>query len=342
MLKDLKLELKLLIFSFIVPVAIQLALFGYQVSNEIISIWNGVATLLVVLIFCGGVKKSVSAIKRAQELSLDAETADGLNTKNKSSNKLGVKARIVFFIIALVLAGGSVLCFNFYNQKSKGLDAVDATVVWQKGETKVDVKYEDGEEVRTETRVLNVTVLYEYNGVFKTANLEGTTVTELNVTKIKIYVDENGKAVCDCGRIDAFKYEAIVLLCFAALMLLVAILGLSIEFSAGGIMMFIGVALAVLVGCQFIENILYNDLVCFMFAFINMGLALIIYGVLSKIFKKPALENAAQNVNYEKEAEEVSFINNKRVCSYCGNILKEDENQCEACGASASIINREF
>ena len=338
--KDLKLELKLLILSFLVPVLIQVAMFGFQVANGVISIWNIVSTFLVVVIFLGGIKSNKRSIIKARYINPNREVTGGSTVERKNNQKMGIKARVVFFIVALVLAGASVLCFHFYNVKSKGLEVVEATVVWQKGETNVEVKQEDDEEVHSETRSLNVTVLYMFNGGYKTADLKAANITELKVKDVKIYIDAQGEAVCDCGRIDAFKYEAIVFLSFAVIMLLVAILGLGVELAAGGIMSLLGVGLAILVGSQFIENILYNDLVCFLFAFIDLGLALMIYGILSKILKKP--ESVVSYNNVLAQENQVESLKFERVCSYCGSKLKENENQCECCGASVSVVNRDL
>jgi Fe2+ or Zn2+ uptake regulation protein len=71
--------------------------------------------------------------------------------------------------------------------------------------------------------------------------------------------------------------------------------------------------------------------------FMNLGLALVIYGVLSKLFKRNVVEKVQETINDE------SLTNNKNdnksvvVCSYCGNVLKVGENKCESCGAGVKF-----
>lgn len=332
-----KRELLLVIGSFLLPVILQVWLLIYQYNKaKVISIWSVFSTVLFVLIFLNAIRMNIWSKKEEEETPEKPKE----NIEQKTIKRSG-KTTAIFAAIMLVLFGLSALFFNIHNNKVDGLQVVSSEVVWQEGRVVTTTEVDEGEITETEYREIRVLVKYSYNGQERIAALKGNTVSKLNVSELKIYVDQSGACVSDYGRILIWKIVAIICLSCAALTLLMLILKLGAEFFAGGIMCSIGLIIAFVVGCQFIENMWFNDLVCFSSTFANAGLSILIYAVLNLIFHKKKDEIITINIDIpvppeemdQENFEETTKENKKKICAYCGSEFIEGENVCGNCGS---------
>ncbi len=337
-----KRELLLVIGSFLLPVIFQVWLLIYQYTEvKVVTAWSVIATVLFVLIFLNAIRINVWA-----KVPDDPTTvAKHPKLSSEYPAKRRVKTNVIFAIIMAVLFGLSALFFSIHNKNVSGLEVVNAEVVWQEGKVVTTTEVDEGEITETEYREINVLVKYSYNGQERTAALKGNTVSKIHVSELKIYVDQSGACVTDYGRILVWKIVAIICLSCAALTLLMLVLRLGTEFFAGGIMCSIGLVIMFVVGCQFIENMWFNDMVCFASMFVNAGLSILIFSVLNLII--PKRHNKVVTINIEKRetteesnAELVQDTNfeieakpETKHCAHCGSELLEGANFCDSCGA---------
>ncbi len=344
---------KIAIVSYIAPLALQIAFFVYQVKNKIITLWNVVATLMVVGIFLNAIRMMLNEIKEKKQVAKisDPDIVTGGSTVDYSKpQKRSKKVIAIFVVISIVLCGLSVLFFNIHKTKSAGLQVVNSTVISQDGQTTVTKEETDDGITYTEEEYIEVVVSYEFKGEQKTATITSKTTSKLYVDELKIYVDETGKFVNDYGRILAWKIEAIIFLIAGLLILLTTILNLGVEFIAGTIFTLIGTALFFLVGSPFIENILFNDISCFLACFVNIGIYMLLYGVLNIIFSK-LKPNKQENISMqittnqtynEPETQFTDFSNIEESnepqkpiaikCKSCGSTMSPTDNFCQYCG----------
>ena len=346
---------KIALLAFIPPLALQVAFFINQVKNKIITIWNAVATLMIVGIFLNAIRMMFNEMKAKQQTAnvSDPDIVTGGSTVDYSKpQKRSKKTVVIFALITAALFGLSALFFNIYNNKSTNLQVVNSIVLSQDGKTTITTEQTDEGTTHTEEEFIEVIVSYEFNGTQKTAKITSKTTSKIFVENLKICVDETGKFVNDYGRILAWKIEAIIFLIAGILLLLTTIFSLGIEFVAGTIFSLIGTALFFFVGAPFIENILYNDISCFLACFINIGLYMLLYGVLNLVYSK--LKSNKQEVpvqsmsipqnyseqSYQEEAyfepvSEQSQEPQKPVelkCKSCGSTMSPTDNFCQYCG----------
>lgn len=327
-----KRELFLVIASFLLPLALQISLLIHQYTKaKVISFWSIVATVVLLLIFLNAVRMNIWP-KNPNEEGIDNQNVSTV----KPAKKMSKKTKIVFSCIMAVLFGLSALFFNIHSNKVKGLMVVDSEVIWQEGRVVKDREVNEGEVTETEYREIRVLVKYSFNGTDKIALLEGNTIDKLTVNELKVYVNEAGECVTDYGRILIWKIVAIICLACAILILLSLILKFGMELSAGAIMCSIGLVLMFVVGCQFIENMIFNDLVCFTSMFANAGLSILVYSVLNKIFpgKAMGLSESQEIIPAVHEVLEKEHV--AESCTYCGSELLPNANFCENCGAKIS------
>ena len=120
-------------------------------------------------------------------------------------------------------------------------------------------------------------------------------------------------------------------------------------------MLAIGAGMFFLVGSAFIENVLYNDILCFIATFVNIGIYMLIYGVFTLIFvgRKGLAGAVVTTTTYvdklpddveEVETEEFEYnqtefiepqapVVEEKVCRFCGNRLEPTDKFCDMCGA---------
>ena len=274
---------KKVILSFIIPVLLQVTLFVFQAVNGIVSVWNVISTAMIVGIFVLAIKSAKVPIKN--------EKINDIDGRNDSSNEIKVfKPKrniktIIIQLIAIVLSVViSIVCFVQFGKRSKDIQVIDAKIISQWGDTTIVTEWDDdGDLVKKEYDYFEIVVEYEFNGKMKTSVLSGKNTNKILVDEIKIFVDDAGELVSDYGRVIVWKIEAIILICFALLLLMLTIFSAKVEIYAGVIATFIGAILAVLIGSPIIENFFYNDIVCFLFMFINVGIFWLTAGVVSII-----------------------------------------------------------
>lgn len=337
---------KTALLAYIPPLALQIAFFVYQAKNKIITLWNIVATLMVVGIFINAIRMMFNERKAKKQIAKisDPDIVTGGSTVDHTKpQKCSKKTIVIFSLISVILFGLSALFFNIYSSKSNGLQVVSSTVLSQHGETKVTTEETDEGITQTEEDFIEVIVNYEFNGEKKQATITSKTTSKIYVDELKIYVDETGKFVNDYGRILAWKIEAIIFLIAGILLLLTTIFALGIEFIAGTIFTLIGTALFFFVGSPFIENILFNDISCFLACFANIGIYMLLCGIMNLIFSKvtPAKQDEVliQTTTYQdyQEQPQIDTENesNKPVelkCKNCGATMSPTDIFCEYCG----------
>lgn len=343
-LKRHKFSIIYLTIAYLIPFIIQAGLFGYQVSKGIMSIWNIVT--IVMMIFLYGF--AFTRVRRANinvEERIAKRQEDFEKVKQEFKKKVTKKTRFIVVFVAIAAAALSVLFHHLYTTKTEGLELVNSMVVDQWGETTVVTEETDEGIEQTESDYIEVTVEYEFNGETKGAVIKATTTNKIYVDELKIFIDEEGKFVADYGRLAVWKFESIVLFSFACLMLLFAILGLGTEFIGGSVFMLIGAALMFVIGSPLFENFLFNDLTCFTLLFANVGLCLIISGVLCLIFGKfavyglyntemayvPTLVESEDGEHYDMEHLH-SNGNNEFCCDNCGEPIGKNDKFCGNCG----------
>lgn len=350
------------IFAYLPPLALQIAFFIYQFKHKILSIWNIVSTLMVVGIFINAIRMMISEKREKSKLikMSDPDIVTGGSTIDYSKPQKRSKKNIaIFLLISIALFGLSALFFNIHTKKSNGLQVVNSTVVDQWGKKTVTTEETDEGITQTEEEYIEVAVEYEFNGVKKSTIITAKNTDKIYVDELKIYVDETGKFVNDYGRIFAWKIEGIIFLISAIIMLLITIFALGIEFIAGTIFSLIGTALFFFVGSPFIENILYNDISCFVACFANIGFYMLIYGFVNLIYTKlkpsraetTALQNTTipatyiepeyQEQNYQEQPYGEDTLDsqteepNKPIslkCKGCGSNMSPTDNFCQYCG----------
>ena len=231
------------------------------------------------------------------------------------------------------MASVSALFFGVYSNKSKGLQIVSSKVVSQDGETIRDTSVSGDGVSTSESDFITVEVEYLFNGETKKATIEATNTDKIYVDSLKIYINQKGEFVSDYGRIIAWKIEAFIFLGFAIMMSLVAIFSLGIEFIAGSIFMCVGLAGMFLVGSPLFENFVFNDIICFISIFANVGVYMLLTGVLSLIFGRDIVFGNSTFGHVKKEdalkhEQEVGIL----TCRKCGAKVSSDENFCYYCG----------
>lgn len=349
-----ELSTKIITFSFIIPLLLQLTFFIYQLTNKIFSIWNIIATGMMVGIFVNAVR--MSKHDKSQSKPKDSDIVTGGSTTNdssQSSQKQSKKSIIIKVIAGVICLALSVLFFNIHNNKSEGLILVNSTVISQDGETTIETEETDDGISQSESEHIDVIVEYEFNGETKQARISGNTTSKIYVDELKIYIDQNGKFVSDYGRILVWKIEAIIFLCSAILLALITIFSLGVEFIAGLIFFFGGLAIFFLIGSPFIENIWFNDLSCFCSLFINIGIYMLLVGVFNLIFikkeepsttpkpisKEESLSNLKKrlkqkynNTSNESFKQKNETLSQNLTCKNCGSKISKTDNFCQFCG----------
>ncbi len=338
-----KFSIRYLTIAYLIPFILQVALFGFQISKGIISVWNVVAVFMMLFLYVFAVYNVRKANANLQtKMVSEKEKIEALTKKQQE--KMAKKTRLIFLAIAFVVGAVSVLLFYLYSSKTKGLEIINSRVVDQWGETVVVVEETEDGVANTESDYIEVVVEYEFGGETKEALIKGTTTNKIYVDELKIYVDENGKFVADYGRLEMFKFEAIVLLSFACLMLIFAIFGIGGELVAGAVFMVFGVVLMFVMGSPFFENFLFNDMTCFFLLFANVGICLAICGILVKIFGKFSVygiynaklrridEPAVILEEKSSENEILEIDNTVLYCHSCGEEVRATDKFCEHCG----------
>lgn len=325
-------SLVFLCIAYMIPIIFQLALFVYQVSHLVISIWNIFATGMMIGLFIYAIRASAFTNKKNNNISSDTKKTKSAGMANKA--KYGKKAIAVFVSIAVVFVSLSVLFFRLYDAKTDGLQVVKATVTDQWGETTVDTSVSDEGVTQSESDYIEVYVEYDFGGTTKTATISATTTDRIYVDELKIYVDANGDFVCDYGRALVWKLEAIVFLSFAIMMILIVIFSLNIEFVAGSIFTCVGLSIMFLVGCPLFENFLFNDIVCFVNVFAGVGLYMLLMGMFTLIFGHDAVYG---NINYnshvtKEESAELEEQMGLKTCEKCGAKVSIYDKYCFSCG----------
>ena len=329
--KEKKFSIKYITVAYSVPLVLQLIFFVYQISNLVISIWNIFATGMMVYLFVYAIRGAL----KANHKQLDNKGEENKNKKNNTSTteKYSKKARIVFSLIALVFMCASALFFGIHANKSKGLQIVKAKVVSQEGDTIRDTSVSGDGVSTSESDYIEVKVEYVFDGKVRNAVIEATNTDKIYVDNLKIYVDQKGDFICDYGRIAVWKIEAFIFLGFSIMMLLVAIFSLGIEFVAGSIFMCFGLAVMFFVGAPIFENFVYNDIICFINIFANVGLYMLISGILSLIFGREVVFGGAMFGHVKKEdaykfEQEVGLL----TCKKCGAKVSVYDEICFYCG----------
>ena len=338
---------KVVIASYILPLILQISLFIYQIINKIISIWNIAATAMIFFVFANAIRMSKNEKKTLQDPDIvtGGTTIDPPAQTLAKQSKKSIIIKIASCVVCIAL---SILFFNIHSKKSEGLEVVKSTVISQWGETTVETEQTNEGITQTETDHIEVVVEYEFNGAKKQAKISGGTTHKIYVDELKIYIDQNGKFVADYGRIFIWKIEAIIFLCVAIMIALITIFSLGIEFIAGTIFFFSGLAFFFVIGCQFIENIWFNDLSCFMSMFINVGIYMLLAGIINlflpekqepqtrPISQEESMSNLKkrlkQKYSNSQPLNQKDDLEKTYTCKNCGTSIPDSHKFCDNCG----------
>ena len=349
-MKKVNQKTKIYVIAFIIPVLLQLTFFLYQLFNKILTLWNVVSTAMLVGIFINTLRIYISEKREKLQLQNDPDIVTGGSTltqsapKSKKSKIITLTIKLISMITALSL---SVLFFNIHESKSKNLILINSTVLSQQGEINYETDHSSDETTVSETEHIEVIVEYEFDGIKKQALIKGGNTHKIYIDNLKIYVDQNGKFVADYGRIFAWKIEAIIFLCTAIALALITIFSLGIEFIAGTIFSFASLSIFFLVNSQFFENMLYNDISCFLAMFINVGLYAILAGFLTLIIPIKnettptplSKEESMKNLKARLHKKYSNIHNDKTLnnsiackCKNCGAEIEQTHKFCTNCG----------
>ncbi len=341
------------LLSFVIPLVLQGLFLYHQIKNDILTLWNLVASGMMVLIFINAIRMMFG--KKNEEET--AEKIQGESTVEVTGPERKTVFTVTQAIVAVVAIALSVVFFRVYDNKTNGLEMVNSNVVSQWGETKKEIKYEDDGVTETETEYIEVTISYEYKGVKHRDVVTSGTTSKIYVDELKIYVDENGTLMGTYGQFEVWKYEAIVLLVFGVIMLFSAIFVLGAGFVAGNIMTSAGLGIFFWIGSAFLENILYNDILCFVSMFVNIGFYMLLYSVLTLIFvgRKGLAGAITTTTTYVDHIEDLDDlideedmytpnsspmveqkeepVQKAQYCKYCGSELLPGANFCDMCGS---------
>ena len=178
---------KITIISFIMPLALQIAFFIFQITHKVITLWNFVATAMMIGLFINAVRMSMPSKKKQvpndPDLVTGGSTVDHFAQESKP-NKKHLIAKIITMIVTLAL---SIVFFSVYSNKSKGLELVNSKVLNQWGEKTIETEETDDGITQSESEYIEVTVEYEYKGIKKTALIKGRNTSKIYVDELKIY-----------------------------------------------------------------------------------------------------------------------------------------------------------
>jgi len=343
------------IITFIIPLVLQGLFLYHQIKNDILTFWSLAGSGMMVLIFLNAIRMMFG--KKEDQ---PTEEIQGESTVEITGPERKKEFTIMQSIVAVIAIAASIVCFNVYNNKSKGLEAINSQVVHQWGEIVKKTEVDGDEITETEYENIEVTISYEYKGVKHREIIKSGTTSKIYVDELKIYVDENGVLIGTFGQVEVWKYEAIILLVFGVIMALSAIFVLGAGFVAGNIMTCAGVGVFLLIASTFMENALYNDILCFVSVFANIGFYMLLYSVLTLIFvgRKGLAGAITTTTTYvdklpdlEEEVDEESTFNpdaapyvpemdkkpeepaGNRFCQFCGSEIEAGSKFCDMCGA---------
>ncbi len=323
---------KLIIISYILPLILQIGLFVFQLVKGIISFWSVVGTCVILSIFIYIIKNAKANKNKQNKVKF--------YKNNDKNNKKSKKFIIINSIITSVLIALSILFLSVYQNKISDAEVVICKVVSQSGGTDISIDETDEGTVVSESDYVKVEVEYQFNGKTKTALIKGSTTDKIYVDHLKIYIDENGDFVSDYGRFLVWKLEGILFLCVAIVLFLYVIFKFKTELFAGMIFFSVSLAVLFLVCSQFIENSFYNDVVCFLGAFVNIGLYMISYGFMDVFCnrQKQALNEAVDSITIEEKLYQTKnkTIKNLQkdgiICVKCGKKINSSDKFCYNCG----------
>lgn len=285
-----------IIIACLIPIIFQSALFIFQVIHGILTIWNIISTGMVLVIFINGMRMELNTYKTHTQPNPVYETTGGTTIENKPKPQNNKKVSLILIIISIIFVLLSIFFLYQHQKYSKDLTLVNAEVVSQKGNTTIITTEDEDGITRTEKETIEVKIKYIFNGDEKTATLTSGTTSKIYVKTLQIYVDETGKCINDYGRVQIWQTEAIILLVLAIILTLSVIFSLGIIFIAGTISTGLGLSLSTLVGSTFIENFFFNDIICFLSMFTNVGLYFFTYGMMILILVgKNGLNNSSNN-----------------------------------------------
>ena len=188
--KNNALNMKWVVVSYLIAMAIQISLFVFQVANKILSIWNLISTAMMVGIFVFAIKSHFHEKKEKERVKFDEIT--GGSTVNHFAktkrSRVEIIIQVIVLVVCLIVSG---VFFGVYNKKVDGKILLDAKVISQDGETVVEYEETDEGIAKVEYDYIEVFVKYEFEGKTKTAKIESQTTSEIHVENLKIYVDES-------------------------------------------------------------------------------------------------------------------------------------------------------
>ena len=284
MLKKMKTSTK--VFLATVPLAfINVAILVYQFSNLVISPWNIIPTVLIVLIMVGniinmlGIKLSGAMANlsqfgapapsdKEQNALRDNEDFYAINTSFPTRLTMAsILWKTLFLIIFIVLT-----CFFAYKGSSIKYDQVVTGTVIEKhvmGSVETDVS-SSGEVVSSDNRSLLMVVSYEVDGKMYKAEVRDQFSHNRRSAVIDLCVNNDGSFVCAYGKVVSFKIMAVASVVFAILTFLGFVFKLPNQYLVLLVMGILGVGIIAMFNFADWSNWLLKDFTLFGGCFVTL------------------------------------------------------------------------
>ena len=300
MLKNMPVSTKVFIATAAICI-INIVVFVYQVFNLVISPWNIVPTLLVVLIVFGNAKNMLSSKVRKGEVPpsqfgappqlANANDSSGTNDPNEDfflintsfPKKLTIKS-ILWKTIFVAIFIGLTCLFSVLSNGIKYDQVVTGTIIQKTVEGDVYTDYDsEGNATTTDNRYLVLLVSYEVDGVIYRDELvdKGSTTRKGNF--IDVCVTNDGELVCSRDKLTT--YQVMVWTCI--ILTVLTILGFVFKLPNQYLVMLVFIFFGVGITCLFNNNNwaswLLKDFTLFGGCFFTLGVMCYLQLVLLRI-----------------------------------------------------------
>ncbi len=285
-MKKLSVTNKVFILTSILALA-NIALVVYQGANFVLTAWNIIPTLIVLMIFVGNILPMFR--KTPLENTIDASSAGTSYVMNENSNKDKVENQdfyaintsfptkltlmsIVVNVVAVILFCVLAFSFNFL-KSSMGYDmVVTGNIVHQVLDGETYTEYSVSGMETTESRYLSMVVSYSVNDeTFKEEIIDMFANTYRSDRSIDLCVKKDGTLVCAYDKIISYNvmfYTSIVCVVLALLSFILRLPNQYIVLLGIG---FVGMGMIALFNINTWCDWLVKDLTTFGACFLNLG-----------------------------------------------------------------------
>ena len=274
---------------------VNVGLFVYQVFNLVISPWNIIPTVLVVLIIGGNMKNMLnhqvkSGQKPASQFGAPPQTANASGAANEDfyaintsfPSKLTIKS-VMWKALFLAIFIALTCLFSFMYNSVKFDQIVTGTIIEKRVEGDVYTEYDDDGVTTTDNRYLVMLVSYEVDGVIYRSELTDGGSTSRKGNFIDVCVNNDGELVCAYDTIVAKKVMVYACIILAVLTFLGFVFKLPNQYLFMLGLMFVGIGIICLLNAGNMSAWLLKDFTLFGGCFFTLGAMCYIQLVLCRV-----------------------------------------------------------